>query len=145
MLGLVVEGGANRTYYSIGVMDAFIENGIDVDLVVGVSAGIANAGSYVSKQKGRCFELGLKYLPDKRYMGLRYFFKKGNGSYFNRDFVFNRIKRFAYGTKGSYFYIFGKVYGSNANFAHTVAVCQGVAQTVYKFGSGLTNGTTARN
>jgi len=72
-------------------MDAFIENGIDVDFVVGVSAGIANAGSYVSKQKGRCFELGMKYLPDKRYMGMRYFFKKGNGSYFNRDFVFNRI------------------------------------------------------
>ena len=47
MLGLIVEGGANRTYYSIGVLDAFIENGIEVDFLVGVSAGIANAGSFI--------------------------------------------------------------------------------------------------
>ncbi len=91
MLGLVVEGGANRTYYSIGVLDAFLDNGIEVDFLVGVSAGIANAASYISKQKGRSLEIGLKFVPDKRYMGIKHFFKKGNGSYYNRDFVFNSI------------------------------------------------------
>ncbi len=91
MTGLVVEGGANRTYYSIGVMDAFIDLGITVDFFVGVSAGVANGTSYISGQKGRALELGLKYVPDKRYMGLKYFFKKGNGSYYNRDFIFNSI------------------------------------------------------
>jgi len=91
MLGLVVEGGANRTYYSIGVLDAFIDYGIKVDFMVGVSAGIANATSYISGQRGRSLELGLKYIPDKRYMGLKYIFKKDNRSYYNRDFIFNNI------------------------------------------------------
>ena len=91
MLGLVLEGGANRTYYTVGVLDALLENDIKADFVVGVSAGIANGASYVSAQKGRCLELGLRFVPDKRYMGIRYFFKKGNGSYFNRDFLFTQI------------------------------------------------------
>jgi len=91
VIGLVVEGGANRTYYSIGVMDAFIDLGVSVDFFVGVSAGIANGTSYISGQKGRALELGLKYVPDKRYMGLKYFFKKSKKSYYNRDFIFNTI------------------------------------------------------
>lgn len=91
MIGLVVEGGANRTYYSVGVLDAFIDYGIKVDFMVGVSAGIANATSYISGQRRRCLELGLKYVPDKRYMGLKYMFQKDNRSYYNRDFIFNQI------------------------------------------------------
>ena len=91
MIGLVLEGGANRTYYSIGVLDAFLDSGIEVDMMVGVSAGIANGLSYISKQKGRGLELGMKYISDKRYMGIKYFFKKGNGSYYNRKFVFEEI------------------------------------------------------
>ena len=42
MLGMVLEGGANRTFYSIGVLDAFLDKGIACDFFVGVSAGIAN-------------------------------------------------------------------------------------------------------
>ena len=91
MIGLVVEGGANRTYYSIGVMDAFLDNGIECDLFVGVSAGVANGLSYISGQKGRCLRIGLEYINDKRYMGWKYFFKKGNKSYYNRDFIFREI------------------------------------------------------
>ena len=74
MLGLVVEGGANRTYYSIGVLDAFLDGGIHPDVFVGVSAGIANGVSFISGQKGRSLELGLKYISDKRYMGAKYFY-----------------------------------------------------------------------
>lgn len=91
MTGLVLEGGANRTYYSVGVLDAFLDNNIEVDFVVGVSAGIANGISYVSHQKGRSLEIGLKYITDKRYMGFKYYFKKDNRSYYNIDFVFNKI------------------------------------------------------
>ncbi|MBQ4527894.1 MAG: patatin family protein [Clostridia bacterium] len=91
MIGLVLEGGANRTYYSIGVLDAFLDNSIDVDFMVGVSAGIANGVSYISKQRGRGLELGMKYICDKRYMGMKYFFKRKNRSYYNLDFVFDEI------------------------------------------------------
>ena len=91
MLGMVLEGGANRTFYSIGVLDAFLDKGIACDFFVGVSAGLANGVSYISRQKGRSLELGLRYMNDKRYMGARYFFKKENHSYYNRSFVFDEI------------------------------------------------------
>ncbi len=93
MISLVLEGGANRTYYTIGILDAMLENNIEVDILVGVSAGIANGISYISKQKGRSLELGMKYMSDKRYMGFRHYFKRNNGSYYNIDFVFKEIPR----------------------------------------------------
>ena len=37
--GIVFEGGAFRTIFSCGVMDAFIDAGIEPDYVIGVSAG----------------------------------------------------------------------------------------------------------
>lgn len=93
MTALVLEGGANRTYYTIGILDAMLENNIEIDTLVGVSAGIANGISYISKQKGRSLELGIRYMNDKRYMGFRHYFKKNNRSYYNIDFVFKEIPR----------------------------------------------------
>ena len=90
-LGLVLEGGASRTYFSIGVMDALLENNIMADYIIGASAGIANGVSYISKQKGRSLKIGLEYLNDKRYMGFKYFFAKNNHSYYNIKFVFDDI------------------------------------------------------
>ena len=39
MTGLVLEGGTFRGIFSAGVMDAFIEAGVEFPYVVGVSAG----------------------------------------------------------------------------------------------------------
>ena len=50
--GIVFEGGASRTIFSCGVMDAFIEQDIFPDYVIANSAGAANGVSYISKQKG---------------------------------------------------------------------------------------------
>ena len=52
-VGLVLEGGAMRGVFTAGVLDVFLENGIDVDVCIGVSAGACLACSYVSRQKGR--------------------------------------------------------------------------------------------
>ncbi len=90
-LGLVLEGGASRAYFSVGVMDALIDLGIKADYIIGVSAGIANAISYASDQHGRNIEIGLSYLSDKRYMGYRHFLSKENKSYYNIDFIFNQL------------------------------------------------------
>lgn len=38
-LGMVLEGGAMRGMYTAGVLDFFIERGVCVDGIVGVSAG----------------------------------------------------------------------------------------------------------
>ena len=82
-LGLTLEGGAHRTYFSIGIMDFFLENGINADYVIGASAGIANATSYVSGQIGRNLEVARKYIHDKRYMGFRHLLRPSNRSFYN--------------------------------------------------------------
>ena len=51
--GIVLEGGAFRGLFTAGVLDCFMENNIQFDYVVGVSAGAGNALNYVSGQKGR--------------------------------------------------------------------------------------------
>ena len=90
--GVVFEGGALRTIYSCGVMDGFIENQIDFDYLVGVSAGIAYGVSFISKQFGRNRELLMKYANDPRYMGWRNMLRPGNrGCYFGLDFGYVQI------------------------------------------------------
>lgn len=91
MTGLVLEGGTFRGIFSAGVMDAFIEEGIEFPYVVGVSAGISNGVSYVSKQFGRNIEILEKYRNDKRYIGLGNYSKCR--SVFGMDFVFGDIPR----------------------------------------------------
>ena len=49
-VGLILEGGGMRGIYTAGVLDFFIDKNIEVDLVVGVSAGGCHAASYLSKQ-----------------------------------------------------------------------------------------------
>ena len=90
-LGLVLQGGASRAYYSSGVLDALLEEGIWADFIIGTSAGIAYALSYVSGQKGRNLDIAKRFLQDKRYMGLRHLLNPENRCYFNLDFVFHSI------------------------------------------------------
>ena len=90
-LGLVLEGGASRAYFTSGVLDALLEENIIADYLIGTSAGIANGVSYASQQKGRNLRLATEYLHDKRYMGLRHLVNPKNRSYYNLDFAFSDI------------------------------------------------------
>lgn len=90
-LGMVFEGGANRTIFSCGVMDVFLEEELMPDYLIGVSAGIAYGVSYLSKQKGRNLEVMQKYMADKRYMGVRHLFNKSEKAYYNTKFVFDEV------------------------------------------------------
>ena len=89
MKGLVLEGGTFRPIFSSGVMDALLTEGIMMPYCIGVSAGIADGVSYISKQKGRNLEIITKYRNDKRYMGAGNFRKQR--SLFGLDFVFGEI------------------------------------------------------
>ena len=89
--GLVLEGGANRTLFSCGVMDAFLEHDLMFDYIIGVSAGAAWGASYVSRQKLRNKMIADNYMNDKRYMGSNNLFRKKNRSYYGLDFVYNQI------------------------------------------------------
>lgn len=90
-LGIVCEGGANRTIFSCGVLDVFLEEGLMPDYFVGVSAGIAYGISYLTKQKGRNLELMEKYMADKRYMGMRHLIDRRERAYYNTKFVFDEV------------------------------------------------------
>lgn len=89
--GLVLEGGASRGYFTVGALDALIDLGFKADYLVGTSAGIANGISYVSNQRGRGLKIGLEYLTDKRYMGIRHLLNPFKRSYYNVDFVFDEL------------------------------------------------------
>lgn len=77
-IGLVLEGGAMRGMFTAGVLDTFIENGIHVDEIVGVSAGALFGVNFVSGQKGRAIRYNKRYNPDPNYLGLRPLLWEGN-------------------------------------------------------------------
>ena len=89
--GLVLEGGASRGYFTVGALDALIDIGFKADLLVGTSAGIANGVSFASNQRGRGLRIGLRYLNDKRYMGMRHLLNPKKRSYYNVQFVFGEL------------------------------------------------------
>ena len=86
---LILEGGAMRGLYSAGVLDVFMENKINVDIVYGVSAGALFGLNYKSRQIGRAIRYNLKYANEKNYMGL--YSLLTTGDIMNRDFCFKKL------------------------------------------------------
>ncbi len=76
--GLVLEGGAMRGLFTAGVIDVMMEQGIEFDGLVGVSAGSSFGCNYKSRQSGRVLRYNLRYGKDPRYMGLRSLLTTGN-------------------------------------------------------------------
>lgn len=89
MPSLILEGGTFRPIFSAGIMDALLDNNIIFPYCIGVSAGITNGFSYISKQKGRNLEILENYRNDKRYLGFSNFFKCK--SLFGLDFIFDEV------------------------------------------------------
>lgn len=89
MTGIVFEGGTFRPIFSCGVMDALLSENIMLPYCIGVSAGIADGVSYISRQPQRNLEIMQKYRNDKRYMSRRNL--KKNKSMFGLDFIFDEI------------------------------------------------------
>lgn len=87
--GLVLEGGGQRGIYTVGVLDCFADHGIAFDYCVGVSAGAANAVSYLSSQRGRNIRINTGYARDRRYLSLSNLIR--NKSLFGMDFIFDEL------------------------------------------------------
>ena len=90
-VGMVLEGGALRTIFSTGVLDAMLEKDLMADYVVGVSAGIAYGVSYISRQPRRNLEILTRFANDRRYMGLGNLLDRHNRSYFGLEFSYETI------------------------------------------------------
>lgn len=88
-IGLVLEGGGMRGMYTAAVLDVFLQQGIDVQAVVGVSAGAIHGCNYISKQIGRGVRYNLKYINDKRYMSMKSLITSGD--LFNKEFCYETL------------------------------------------------------
>lgn len=98
--GLILEGGAMRGLFTAGVMDVLMENRIDFDGAIGVSAGAAFGVNYKSKQIGRVLRYNKKYVRDKRYCGFRVLLKTGDiySAKFCYDEIPNKLDIFDFDT-----------------------------------------------
>ena len=76
--GLVLEGGAMRGMYTAGILDVLMEEKIQVDGVIGVSAGAVFGCNYKSGQIGRTLRYNMKFCGDKRYGTLHSLLKTGD-------------------------------------------------------------------
>lgn len=87
--GLILEGGGMRGLFTAGVLDVFLENGIEFDGCVGNSAGATFGCNIKSKQAGRVLRYNKKYSRDHRYASLRSLIFTGD--YFGADFCYRKL------------------------------------------------------
>ncbi len=88
-VGLVLEGGALRAMYTAGVLDVWMDEGVHVDALFGVSAGALFGANLFSGQKGRALRYNKRFLRDKRYMSMYSFLTTGD--YVGRKFAYYDI------------------------------------------------------
>ena len=77
-IGLVLEGGGMRGTFTSGVLDYMMDNDIEFNYGIGVSAGACNGLSYMSRQRGRAKYSNIDLLEKYRYIGFRYLLTKRN-------------------------------------------------------------------
>lgn len=89
--GLILEGGAMRGLFTAGVTDVMMENGIEFDGLIGVSAGACFGCNYKSRQPGRTVRYNTKYCKDPRYCSFRSLIKTGD--LYGADFCYRELPK----------------------------------------------------
>lgn len=87
--GLILEGGAMRGMFTAGVIDVMMENDIEFDGAIGVSAGAAFGCNYKSRQIGRAIRYNMRFCNDPRYCGIRTLLKTGD--LYSKDFCYKEV------------------------------------------------------
>jgi len=87
--GLVLEGGALRGLYTMGIIDVMMEEGITVDGAVGVSAGAALGCNIKSGQIGRALRYNMRFAKDWRYCSVRSLLITGD--LFGADYAYHKV------------------------------------------------------
>ena len=90
-VGLVLEGGAMRGLYSAGVLDIFMDNNIQVDGIIGTSAGALFGVNYFSNQRGRVIRYSKRFCGDIRYISKTSLLLTGN--VVNKNFAFYKVTK----------------------------------------------------
>lgn len=92
--GLVLEGGGMKGIYTAGVLEFFLDKGIEFSNVYGVSAGACHMCSYLSKQSGRALDISIDYLDSKRYCSVESLLTTGD--LFNVEMCYHLIPDYLY-------------------------------------------------
>lgn len=87
MTGVIDVGGGLRGIYGAGIFDRCLNENIQFDYCVGVSAGSANVASYLGGQAGRNYRFYHDYAARKEYMSMRNFVR--SGSYIDLSYVYS--------------------------------------------------------
>lgn len=107
---LIMEGGAMRGMFTCGVIDVLLENDVEFDGSVGISAGAVFGCNFKSKQIGRAIRYNKKYSKDPRYGKVRSFIKTGNlyetqFCYFDIPFVLDPFDSETFRANPTEFYV----------------------------------------
>jgi len=87
--GVVDVGGGLRGAYAAGVLDWCMDNGIEFDVGVGVSAGSANIASYMARQPRRNLRFYTEFPRRREYMGVYNFMRRH--SFLNLDYIYSTL------------------------------------------------------
>ena len=87
--GLVLEGGGMKGVYTCGVLDFFLDKGLEFSSCYGVSAAACSLCSFLSKQRGRAYHTNIDYVDDKNYCSLYSLITTGD--LFNADMCYYQI------------------------------------------------------
>ncbi|MBQ9946299.1 MAG: patatin family protein [Clostridia bacterium] len=89
MTGIIDIGGGLRGIFGTGVFDRCLDEKISFDHIIGVSAGAANAASFLGGQKGRNFLFYTEYAKRPQYMSFGNILK--NGSYLDLSYIYGAL------------------------------------------------------
>lgn len=78
-----------RGLFTCGILDVFMEQGIEFNAAVGVSAGACFGCNIKSRQPGRALRYNLRFANDKRYCSVQSLFKTGD--IYNADFCYRQL------------------------------------------------------
>lgn len=90
--GLVLEGGGMKGVYTAGVLDFFLDKGIEFSNMYGVSAGACTMCSFASKQRRRALEVTIDYLETRRYCSVESLLTTGD--LFNVQMAYHLIPEY---------------------------------------------------
>ena len=88
-VGIIDVGGGLRDIFGAGIFDYLLDNNIEIPVLLGISAGSANAINYISKQRGRSRRFYMDYDHRKEAMSLRNLITKK--VYLDLDYLYTSI------------------------------------------------------
>lgn len=87
--GLVLEGGAMRGLFTVGILDVMMQENLCFTRMAGVSAGAVFGCNFKSGQMGRALRYNLRFCRDPRYCSWRSLLKTGD--LFGAEFCYHTL------------------------------------------------------